>query len=287
MEANTEITVVTNSTDIEAIEASNRAEYDIQIATAKKYPRNLSRIKDNVVAIATMNKETAETCRYALPRGGKTLSGVSVHLARIMAQQYGNIRVDSRVKQITDKQIISEAVCFDLETNYAVKVEVRRSIMGKFGRYNDDMITVTGNAASAIAYRNAVLSVIPKGITDVAYNAAVRMITGDLTSEDKLVAARNKAISYFKDTYNVTEEQIFKAIGVHAIGQIKAEEIADLRGLEQSLKDGDTTVDEAFGYTIDKSQPIEAKKINEKGNVEVKAKKVEEPTEPTNKLNLD
>ncbi len=281
MEENTEITVVTSSTDIEAIEASNRAEYDIQIATAKKYPRNLSRIKDNVVAIATMNKETAETCRYALPRGGKTLSGVSVHLARIMAQQYGNIRVDSRVKQITDKQIISEAVCFDLETNYAVKVEVRRSIMGKFGRYNDDMITVTGNAASAIAYRNAVLSVIPKGITDVAYNAAVRMITGDLTSEDKLVAARNKAISYFKDTYNVTEEQIFKAIGVHAIGQIKAEEIADLRGLEQSLKDGDTTVDEAFGYTIDKSQPVEAKKVTDKGAVEVKGEKKSE------KLNLD
>ena len=282
MEENTEITVVTSSTDIEAIEASNRAEYDIQIGTAKKYPRNLSRIKDNVVAIATMNKETAETCRYALPRGGKTLSGVSVHLARIMAQQYGNIRVDSRVKQITDKQIISEAVCFDLETNYAVKVEVRRSIMGKFGRYNDDMITVTGNAASAIAYRNAVLSVIPKGITDVAYSAAVRMITGDLTSEDKLVAARNKAISYFKDTYNVTEEQIFKAIGVHAIGQIKAEEIADLRGLEQSLKDGDTTVDDAFGYTIDKSQPVEAKKVTDKG-VEIKGEKKADST----KLNLD
>jgi hypothetical protein len=108
------------------------------------------------------------------------------------------------------------------------------------------------------------------------------MITGDLTSEDKLVAARNKAISYFKDTYNVTEEQIFKAIGVHAIGQIKAEEIADLRGLEQSLKDGDTTVDDAFGYTIDKSQPVEAKKVTDKG-VEIKGEKKADST----KLNLD
>lgn len=294
MEENSEMIIV-NSNDIDAIEASNRAEYDIQIATAKKYPRNLARIKDNVVAISTMNKETAEACRYALPRGGKTLSGPSVHLARILAQQYGNIRVDSRVKQITDKQVISEAVCFDLETNYAVKVEVRRSIVGKNGRYNDDMITVTGNAASAIAYRNAVLSVIPKSITDLAYGAAVRMITGDLTSEDKLVTARNKAVLFFKETYNVTEEQILKAIGIRSITQIKAEQIADLRGLEQALKDGDTTVDEAFGLTydkFDKTQPVEAKKVTPtgvevKGTVKSEPKATGESNSNKTKLNLD
>lgn len=256
--------IIVISTDIETIEANSRAEYDIQIATAKKYPRNLSRIKDNVVAIATMSKETAETCRYALPRGGKTLSGVSVHLARIMAQQYGNVRVDSRVKQITDKHVIAEAVCFDLETNYAVKVEVRRSIVNKFGqKFNDDMITVTGNAASAIAYRNAVLAVIPKGITDSAYQAALRMITGDLTSEEKLIAARKKAVDYFKDQYKVSEEQIFKAIGVKAMAQIREEQIADLRGLEQSLKDSETTVDDAFGMSFNKDENVTARKAEQ------------------------
>ncbi len=267
--------IVLQSNDIETIEAASRAEYDIQIATAKKYPRNLTRVRDNVVAIATMNKETSETCRYALPRGGRTLSGPSVHLARIMAQQYGNLRVDSRVKQITDKQIISEAVCFDLETNYAVKVEVRRSIINKTGqRFNDDMITVTGNAASAIAYRNAVLAVIPKAITDSAYNASIRMITGDLTSEEKLISARKKAVDFFKDNYKVTEEQVFKAIGVRTMAQIKAEQIADLRGLEQSLKDGDTTPEEAFSISFDKDQTVAARKV-----------KADETTD-TDKLNL-
>jgi len=284
MEENKKDEVIVISNDIEAIEAMNRAEYDVQIATAKKYPRNLTRVKDNIVAIATMSKEMAETCRYALPRGGKSLSGPSVHLARVMAQQYGNIRVDSRVKQITDKQIISEAVCFDLETNYAVKVEVRRSILNKYGeRFSDDMITVTGNAASAIAYRNAVLSVIPKSITDVAYNASIRMITGDLTTEDKLITARKKAIEYFKDNYNVTDEQIFKAIGVRSMGQIKAEQIADLRGLEQSIKDGDTTPDEAFGIvgvSFNKDEPIAARKANEP-----KAEKKEE-VKPKDKLDF-
>lgn len=249
--------------DIEAIEASQRAEYDIQIATAKRYPRNLARVKENCLAIVTLDKETAAACRYALPRDGKTLSGPSVHLARILAQQYGNIRVDAKVKQITEKQIISEAVAFDLETNYAVRIEIRRSIMNKYGkRFSDDMITVTGNAANAISFRNAVLAVIPKGLTDICYNAALRQITGDLTSEDKIIAARTKAIEYFVSTYNVTQEQVFKLVNVRTATQIKEEQIADLRGVMQALKDGDTTPEEVFHITeeVDKKEEVKAKK---------------------------
>jgi hypothetical protein len=254
MEKNEEVTIVQQSYDIETIEANQRAEYDIQIATAKKYPRNLSRVKENCLAIVTMDKSIAESCRYTLPRGGKSISGPSVHLARIIVQQYGNVRAEARVKQITDKQIISEAVVFDLETNYACKIEVRRSIIGKNGRFNDDMITVAGNACNAIAFRNAVFSVIPKGLTDICSDAALRVVTGDLSSEDKLVKARNTAMEYMKSTYNVTEEQVLTAIGLRSINQIKAEQIADLKGLIQAIKDGDTTVEETF-HIIVKTEP--------------------------------
>ena len=252
MENQEQVTIIPQSYDIETIEANQRAEYDIQIATAKKYPRNLTRVKDNCLAIVQMSKEMAESCRYTLPRGeGKLLSGPSVHLARVIVQQYGNIRVDARVKQTTDKQIISEAVVFDLETNYACKIEVRRSIVNKYGkRFSDDMVTVTGNAANAIAFRNAVFSVIPQMITDLCYKAAVRMITGDLTNEDQLLKVRNTAIKYFVDTYNVTEEQVLKAINLKSKNQIKAEQIADLNGLKQALKDGDTSPEEAFNIIV-------------------------------------
>ena len=251
MNENEEMQAVPVSYDIETIEAGQRAEYDIQIATAKKYPRNLTRVKDNCLSIVQMSKEMAESCRYTLPRGGKPLSGPSVHLARVIVQQYGNIRVDARVKQITDKQVISEAVVFDLETNYACKVEVRRSIVNKTGqRFSDDMITVTGNAANAIAFRNAVFSVIPQMITDICYKAALRMITGELTNDDQLLKAKNSLLKYFKDSYNVSEEQVLKAIGLKSVNQIKAEQIADLNGLKQSLKDGDTTTEEVFNIIV-------------------------------------
>lgn len=262
--------IVTEGTEM--YEAGQRAEFDIQIATAKRFPRNLARVKENAVAIITMDKTTAEQCRYALPRGGKTLSGPSVHLARIIVQQYGNIRVDARVKQITEKQIISEAVCFDLETNYAVKVEVRRSIMSKNGRFNDDMITVTGNASNSIAFRNAVFAVIPKGITDVCYNTAMEMITGDLSDEAKLIKKRNDVLGKMKTAYNITEEQILTAIGLRSINQVKAEQIADLIAIGQSIKDGDTTVDEAFGLIKPKTSTEAAKEKKE----DLKAKQGEQ-----------
>jgi hypothetical protein len=253
----TNMVVLQGNDAIEALEATQRAEYDIQIATAKKFPRDLTRCKNNALAIITMDKQIAESCRYALPRGGKSISGPSVHLARILAQQYGNLRLDSRVKMVTATQIKSEAVCFDLETNYAVKVEVIRSITGKNGRYNDDMITVAGNASNAIAFRNAVLSVIPKGLTDICYKKAVEMITGDLSDETKLIQARTKAIDHFVTTYGCTQEDVLDVIGVKTLAAIKPEHIADMRGLVQSLIDGDATPENTF-----KSLRIDTKDID-------------------------
>jgi len=238
---------IIETSSIEVIEAQQRAEYDTQIVTAKKYPRNLKKVRDNCIAIATMDKETASSCGYTLPRGGKSISGPSIHLARIIIQQYGNVRAEAKVKQITDKQIISEAICFDLETNYACKIEVRRSIVDKQGkRFNDDMITVTGNAANAIAFRNAVFNVVPKAIYDSVYGSAVRMITGDLSDNDKLIKERKRMVSHFVNTYSITEEQLLNSMGLRSVNQIKAEQIMHMQGMLQALKDGDSTPEEMF-----------------------------------------
>jgi hypothetical protein len=239
--------IVVQSTSLDVVEAEQRAEYDIQISTAKKYPRNLKQVRDNCIAIATMDKTTAASCGYTLPRGGKSLSGPSVHLARIIVQQYGNVRAEARVKQITDKQIISEAICFDLETNYACKVEVRRSILNKTGkRFNDDMITVAGNAANAIAFRNAVFNVVPKAITESVYGSAIRMVTGDLSDNEKLIKERKRMVNSFINNYKITEEQLLNAMGLRSVNQIKAEEIMHMQGMIQALTDGDSTPEEMF-----------------------------------------
>ena len=227
------------------VDAVERANVDSQVATAKRYPRDIRRSIDNSVVMATMNQETAQSCSYALPRGGKPITGPSVHLAKIIVSNWGNMRTEAKVVQITDKQVISRGTCWDLETNVASAFEVRRSIIGKNGqRFSDDMITVTGNAANSIAYRNAVFAAIPKAITDRVYYAAQKFITGDLSDSDKRLKVRTGILNNFKNNYGITEEEVVKMCGKQTVNQIGADEISMLMGTIQALKDGDTTVDE-------------------------------------------
>ena len=240
-----EVMQVSHDQSIIQIDAVERANVDSQVGTAKQYPRDLARSVNNSIAMATMDYATAQSCGYALPRGGKPITGPSVHLAKLIVSNWGNMRAEAKVVQITDKQVISRGTCWDLENNVATAFEVRRSIVGKNGkRFTDDMITVTGNAANSIAYRNAVFSVIPKAITDKVYQAAQHFITGDLSDEEKLVARRKKCIDFFKDEYGINEKEVVMLCGKQTVNQIKADQIALLLGITQSLKDGDTTVDE-------------------------------------------
>ena len=240
-----EVLQVNQDQNVIQIDAVERANVDSQVATAKQYPRDLARSVNNSIAMATMDAATAQSCGYALPRGGKPITGPSVHLAKLIVSNWGNMRAEAKVVQITDKQVISRGTCWDLENNVATAFEVRRSIIGKGGkRFSDDMITVTGNAANSIAYRNAVFSVIPKAIIDKVYQAAQHYITGDLSDEEKLVARRKKCIDFFKSEYGITEDEVVMLCGKQTVNQIKADQIALLLGITQSLKDGDTTVED-------------------------------------------
>lgn len=260
-------------TSIELLHSQDKALLDTQVVTAKEYPRDIVKARNNSIVIATMDKKTAEACGYALPRGGKTIQGPSVHLAKIIAQNWGNIRVEAKVVDITSTQVVSQAVCFDLESNYAVKIEVRRSIVDKYGkRFKDDMITVTGNAANAISYRNAVFSVVPKQIVDSVFQETKNLLTGDLSDDAKLIKKRNDMFKYFKDSHGVTKDEILEALGVGSENGIKQDQIVTLLGLAQALRDGDTTVDEAFNReskkktrsAADKKKDLNSKKDNNK-----------------------
>jgi len=226
----------------------DRANIDSQVSTAKQYPRDIQKSVNNAIFTVTMDKDTASSCTYSVPRGGKPITGASVHLARILVQFWGNLRVETKVIDITDKHVISQATCWDIENNVAVKVEVRRSIMTKTGRMSEDMITVTGNAGNAIAYRNAVYSVIPKAVIDKVYRSAMGVLTGDISDETKLIKQRNKVVEGLKKAYGVTDEEILYAIGKSKLEYIGAEELVVLIGIGTAIKDGDTTIQDAFKH---------------------------------------
>jgi hypothetical protein len=265
---------ITQISSAEVVYNQDRAMIDTQIATAKAYPRDLTRAINNAIATVSLDEETAQTCHYSLPRSGKQISGPSVHLAKIMAQTWGNLRAEAKVIDIGKTQITSQAICFDLETNLAVKVEVKRSIMTRTGRMNDDMITVTGNAANAIALRNAIYAVIPKGAVDKVYRAAKDVMTGDISSEQKLIAKRSQVLELFKSAYKVSEDDVLRLLGKAAIDHIDRDDLVTLSGINQALKDGDASVESVF-----RGEAVAQKSNDEKEMERVRAF-IENATDP-------
>lgn len=239
---------VTTIRKAEALEALNRSEIDIQISTAKKYPRDISASINKVIALATVNETTAEECFYSLKRrgndGGDTfINGPSVRLAEIIAASWGNLRVQAQVIGNDGKFITARGVCQDLETNFAASVEVQRRICDKYGKtYSEDMQVVTGNAAAAIAFRNAVFKVVPMSTFGQAVEIIKQAAAGQVENLPETV---QKMLRYFV-SLGVTEPMVLSYLEVASRDEINAEMVNELRGVKNAIKEGLTTAKESF-----------------------------------------
>ena len=232
----------------EMLAGITRSEIDIQIATAKQYPRDINRVLNTIATYATMDKETAEDCFYVLRRkdangNDNVIEGLSIRMAEIIAGAWGNLRVQTRIIGNDGRKITAQAVCHDLETNFAVCKTVDRRITTKSGKtYSEDMQVVTGNAAASIAFRNAVLAVIPKAVTKRVINEVKKVALGQSID---LEQSRQNVIQYFAKL-GVKQEQLFLYLGVNSVQEIDKQKIFELRATANAIKEGTTTVQETF-----------------------------------------
>lgn len=230
------------------LNAINRAEIDMQVSTAKQYPRDLQFVLNKIETYATMDKETAEDCFYCLKRknadgSDANIEGLSIRMAEIIAGCWGNLRVQTRIIGNDGKMITAQAICHDLETNFAVSKEVKRSILTKSGKtFSQDMQVVTGNAAASIALRNAVLTVIPKAVTKKIINRVKQVALGQ---DVDLETSRKKMVEYF-NSKGVTQQQLFFYLGVKSAEEIDKQMVFELRATANAIKEGTTTVEECF-----------------------------------------
>ena len=232
-----------------------KAELDQQITTARAYPRSAKRVLDASIELATLTKDSSIECGYSVPRGrddngkAKAITGPSVRLAEIVAGRWGNCRAESRVVQVdrTEGYVEAEGIFHDLETNYAVRARVRRSIrgkpyQGKPGRiFTDDMINVTGNAAAAIAFRNAVFKGVPKAVWGEVYVATQAVVRGDLKT---LAANRDEMLAAFRDKLQIAPEKVFAALGVPGLEDIGLDELVIARGYFSAIRNNEITVED-------------------------------------------
>ena len=261
-----------------------REEVDIQIATARRFPRSLKSFLQKTMTMATLDEETAASCFYTLrrkdpksPGGIKLIEGPTIRLAEIAASSWGNVRFSGRIAAEEQEFIIAVGTVHDLETNVATSIEVRKRITNKEGkRYSTDMIATTSNAAIAIAMRNAIFKIIPKAYIDQIWNTAKKVAIGDATT---LITRRQKALEHFQKL-GVSKEQVLSYLEKNGTEEIGLNEIEKLLGLISALKEGEISLEEAFPA----KPPVED--MTPKAKVEhKKATAKQEPTPVSNIIN--
>lgn len=258
----------THVSSAELMSALNRSEVDIQISTAKSYPRVLSHVLNQIETYATMDTETAEDCFYALRRSGaggdqNIIEGVSVRMAEIIAGAWGNLRVQTRIIGNDGRTVTVQGMCHDLETNLAVSVEVKRRITDRNGKtFSEDMQVVTGNAASAIAFRNAVLKVVPKAVTK---NVIERVKAVAMGQSIDLETVRQRLIGYYAKLA-VPTDQLLSYLGITSTEEMDKEKCFELKALANAIKEGTTTVKESFAAHTAEARAEALKSKEEKGN---------------------
>lgn len=239
----TEVGTISEMAGQLALQAVDRAAIDVQVSTAKAYPRSVDRSLKEALTLATMDEDTAGSMFYALPRSGKTIEGPSARLAEVMAYSWGNLRADADIIDVGATHVTAMGTCFDLEKNVAVRVRVKRRITDKRGgRFNEDMIGVTSNAAISIALRNCVFKVIPRAFSNRIYQEARKASLG---KGGTITQKRQKALEWFSKL-GVKEEEVFTLLGVRGLDDIGEDQLITLRGLVTAIQDGETTVEQTF-----------------------------------------
>lgn len=229
-----------------ALEQLARGEIDIQIATARRFPRSIEVFQKKALSMATIDEETAASCFYVLPKrkgSEKAIEGPSARLAEIVSSAWGHMAIAGRIIEEGDRFIVAQGAAWDLENNVRRAVEVRRRITTRDGgRFSDDMIAVTCNAAIAIATRNAVFQIVPQAYTRQIYHECRAVAVG---TAQTLGVKRVKMLEYFQKL-GVDQPRVFALLEVRGVDDVTLEHIAILRGLATALKEGDTSIDEAF-----------------------------------------
>lgn len=234
-----------NTSDMAVMSAIQKAELDVQITTAKTFPRSVAKAKQDAVEMATITKEVAEACIYSLPRGGKNIEGPSVRLSEILLSSWGNIHAGQRVVGVVEKSVVGEAVVWDLEKNNKITVQQSRRATYDNGKlYNDDMLNVTGSAAASIAFRNAMFKIVPNAIRDAVLSEVKKFIAGGSVSE----VAKNvkKGVDYFA-SIGIAEAALLKLLGKKTVAELDSDDYVSMVGMRNALKDEYITKEQLLG----------------------------------------
>lgn len=235
----------------EAVKSEAVERIQASLVIAKKFPRDetaaITKIRTSCKRITL-----ADQALYSYPRGKKRVTGPSIRLAEVLAQNWGNI--DFGIKEIenhahaTQGYSVVEAFAWDLESNtkQSKTFVVKHKMQLKDGRTKfltdpRDIYELVANQG-ARRMRACILGVIPGDITDYAVAECRKTLeTGDGTPiKDRI----NQMTAYFSD-FGVSQTMLESRLG-HEMKLTTAQEIVELKSIYLSIRDGQSKREDWF-----------------------------------------
>ena len=212
---------------------------EIQAAVfmAKQYPRDKRMAMDNILNDCT--RETlAEKAIYSYPRGGVDVTGPSIRLAEVLAQNWGNIRFETHELERRATASTAEAFCWDLETNVRASrtFEVphfRDTRQGRVQLKDDRDIKEQVQNQGARHVRACILSIIPGDVTEAALQQCA---TTQAQHTDVSPAGIKTMVETFKE-FDVTADDLQRRLGRN-LESIRPAQYLQLKNIYRSLRDG-------------------------------------------------
>lgn len=228
--------------------ASSRQAQEIQSAMiiARRFPRDINKAYAQIME-SCRRVRLAEEAEYAYPRGNKTITGPSIRLAEVLAQNWGNIDFGTIELEQKYGSSIMMAYCWDLETNTrktkVFTVKHLRTTREESYALSDprDIYEMTANQG-ARRLRACILAVIPGDIVDAAREMCEKTLQG---ANKEPIADRIRIMADTFRELGVSVEMLEARLG-HKLDVTTEQELIGMRKIHRSLKDNMASVDQFF-----------------------------------------
>ena len=243
---------------------SSRYVQEVQgmIIMAKKFPRDQFAAYNRIME-ACKRKSLAEVAQYEFPRGGEKVTGPSIRLAEVLAQNWGNI--STGIIELEQNYGESKVMAFawDLETNYREErifsVKHERKAKGVIKKLDDprDIYELVANLG-ARRKRSCILAVIPKDIVEAAEAQCEETLKKD--NSKPLVDRIRDMFEKFQSNFGVSKEMIEEFIGCRAEA-FTERDVMKLARVYNSLRDGMAKREDFFNIKATSPEPEKAEAI--------------------------
>lgn len=222
---------------------------------SKSNPRNIKSILEEIQTLSTINEEVAFSCFYVIISDKKPIIGISVRFAELIASSWSNIHSGSRIISKNDKEVTVQGFVHDFEKNSIFTVEVQRSI---YGMSSEQSIQST-NAASSIAFRNAIFKAIPASLVASIVDGIKRYVINQIDNGEDAMSRVYGILEYYKKR-NISSNKISTLLGrtiQYDLDNIRmsSQEIFLLMGIKNAIEEGDTTLTEVFNLPTKSKKP--------------------------------